>query len=188
MSIFEFIMVMVSVILALALAQLLRALTEIPDSDMPCRVHSGWVGVIAFLVIQTWWAYWDFTRVEDWTFVGYLTVLSVPIAWFVLAHILVPTTRTRATDWQAHFAKVARSFYLILVLTMAVATLTTWAIIDAPLLHAYRAFQVALIVLLTIGIFVTNHKAHARLLIIYVTVLLTSQLVIRMNLGALAAG
>lgn len=187
MSIFEFIMVMVSVILALALAQLLRALTEIPDSDMPCRIHSGWIAVIAFLVIQTWWAYWDLTQVEGWTFVGYLTVLSVPIAWFVLAQILVPATRTVATDWQAHFAKIARSFYLILALAMVVGTLTTWALIGTPLLHPYRAFQVALIGVVATGIFVTNRKAHARLLVVYVTVLLTSQLVIRMNLGALAA-
>ena len=35
MSVFEFIMVMVSVILALALAQLLRALTEIPTNAKP---------------------------------------------------------------------------------------------------------------------------------------------------------
>ena len=188
MSIFEFIMVMVSVILALALAQLLRALTEISDSDKSCWIHNAWTGVIAFLVIQTWWAYWDFTRVEIWTFVGYLTALSVPIAWFVLAHMLVPTTRSKETDWQAHFAKIARSFYLILVLTMAVATLSTWVYIGAPLLHPYRAFQAALIGLLSIGLFVSSRKAHARILIIYVSVLLTSQLIIRMNLGALAAG
>jgi len=187
MSIFEFIMVMVSVILALALAQLLRALTEIRDSEKPCRLHSAWIGVIAFLVIQTWWAYWDLTQLEAWTFLGYLTVLSVPIAWFVLAQILVPTRRTQTTDWQAHFDKIARSFYLILVLAMAVGTLSTWALIGAPLLHPYRAFQVALMGVLSIGIFVTSRKAHARILIVYVSVLLTSQLVIRMNLGALAA-
>lgn len=188
MSIFEFIMVMVSVILALALAQLLRALTEIPDRDKSCWIHSAWTAVIAFLVIQTWWAYWDLTKVEAWTFVGYLTVLSVPIAWFVLAHILVPAARGKETDWQAHFAKIARSFYLILVLAMTFGTLSTWALIGAPLLHPYRAFQVALIGLLSIGLFVSTRKAHARILIIYVSLLLTSQLVVRMNLGALAAG
>jgi hypothetical protein len=71
---------------------------------------------------------------------------------------------------------------------MAVGTLTTWAFIGAPLVHPYRAFQVVLISLIGIGLFVSTRKAHALILIIYGSALLTSQLVIRMNLGALAAG
>lgn len=187
MSVFEFIMVMVSVILALALAQLLRALTEIPTNAKPYWVHSTWVGVIAFIVIQTWWAYWDLTQVETWTFLGYLTVLFVPIAWFMLTYLLVPAARTRDTDWQVHFFQVARWFFLFLCLSTIVATLTSWTLLGAPLLHPYRAFQATLAGIVLTGVFVSSHKAHSRLVALYITVLLVSQLVIRMNLGALAA-
>ena len=187
MSVFEFIMVMVSVILALALAQLLRALTEIPTNAEPYWVHSAWVGVIAFIVIQTWWGYWDLTHVETWTFLSYLIVLFIPVAWFVLAHLLVPVARNQDTDWRAHFFQVARWFFLFFCLSTIVATLMTWTLLGAPLLHPYRAFQATSAVILLTGAFVSSHRSHSWLLVLLITVMLAGQVVIRMNLGALAA-
>ena len=73
MSTFEYVMVMVSVVLALALAQLLRALTEVVFNRRRYWVHALWMLCLVLLIVQVWWAYWDFNATETWTFAFYLS-------------------------------------------------------------------------------------------------------------------
>lgn len=82
MTVFEYLMVMVSVVLALALAQLLRGATEIVTNPNRYWIHSAWVAMIVILIIQFWWAYWDFNGVADWTLATFLYVLLAPILVF----------------------------------------------------------------------------------------------------------
>ena len=75
MTIFEYIMVMVSIILALALAQLLRAVAELITSTRRYWVHIIWVVILALL-----------------------SVLLLPTIVFLLAYLLVPSQRAEDTD------------------------------------------------------------------------------------------
>ena len=78
MSQFEYIMVMVALILALALAQALRGLAEIVTSRKRYWPHSFWLVTIVFLMVQAWWADWNYNAVEEWRFTTYLLVLASP--------------------------------------------------------------------------------------------------------------
>ena len=94
MSQFEYIMVMVSLILALAVAQELRGLSEVVTSEKRYTPHTAWIAYFALLIIQNWWAYWDYNNIEEWRFTTYLFVLLSPIILFASVYLLVPTTRT----------------------------------------------------------------------------------------------
>ena len=61
------------------------------------------------------------------------------------------------------------------------------SLLDAPLLHPYRAFQASLAGIVLTGAIVSNRKAHGWLVVLFIAVFLASQLVVRMNLGALIA-
>jgi hypothetical protein len=187
MSVFEYIMVMVSVILALTLAQLLRALAEIPNNTKPYWVHSAWVIFVVMSVLQTWWGFWDLNQVDTWTFPAYLNVVSLPIFQFMLAYLLVPASRTPETDWRAHFYAVRRWIFIAMFGLTIFVVLSSWYLIDVPLLHPYRGFQAILAGLALAGAFLSSHKAHCRLVVLYTAVFLISQGTIRMDLGALMA-
>ena len=78
MSIFEYLMVMVSIILGLSITQVLRGLSKIARS--PRRsVAVTLYGVFLFaLHVQTWWALWDLSDVPEWNFVFFLLLISIP--------------------------------------------------------------------------------------------------------------
>ena len=186
MTVFEYVMVMVSIILALALAQLLRGLTEITKNPNRYWVHSSWIGILAFLVLQFWWAYWDFSGLESWTFAVYVYLLLSPIALFVATYLLVPETRTTEMDWRKHFYQARRWFFLTLILLSILGAFGTWIFLGVALLHPYRGFQALLLTIIVVGMFSRAHKIHATLVVLYLVILLLSQLLIRMSVGALA--
>ncbi len=177
---------MVAVILALAVAQLLRALTEITTSRNRYWVHGSWIGILVFLVLQFWWSYWDFSELESWTFTASLYLLLSPIGLLVATYLLVPATRTTETDWRKHFYQARRWFFLTLILLSILGAFGTWIFLGAALLHPYRGFQALLLTIIGVGMISRAHNIHAVLVVSYLIVLTVSQLVIRMNLGALA--
>lgn len=187
MTIFEYIMVMVSIILALALAQLLRAATELITSTGRYWVHMIWVVFLILLVLQFWWAYWDFNSIQTWSFDAYLSVLLPPTLVFLLACLLVPAQRSENTDWKAYFRSISRWFYSILFLVIVAGITVSVLYLGAPLLHPYRAFQAVFLALAIAGLIFRSDIAQGIVAIGFLSVLLVSQVVVRMYLGALAA-
>lgn len=188
MTTFEYVMVMVSVVLALALAQLLRALTEVVTNPRRYWVHVVWMVSLVLLIVQVWWAYWDFNATTTWTFAFYLLLLSFPVAIFISAALLVPATRASDIDWRAHYYRVHRWTFGTLLVGMVVALTGQVFFLDVPLLHPYRAFQVPLLASVIGAMLTTGHGTHRVWSVAFLVLLLVSQLVIRMDLGALVPG
>jgi hypothetical protein len=180
-------MVMVSIILALALAQLLRGITEIVTNPNRYWVHTAWVVMLMLFVVQYWWAYWDFSVVSSWSLLTFLYILMPPILLFLSTYLLLPVYRSKDIDWQAHYFSIRFWLFLALIVAGSVGTLGSWLILDTSLLHPYRVFQVILFALLVVGFFSKQRNVHGPLVILYISVFLLSQLVIRMNIGALAS-
>lgn len=186
MSPFEYLMVMTSVVLALALAQLLRGATEIFTNPNRYWVHSTWVLTLIFVIIQLWWGLWDINNLADWTFLSFLYVLSLPIGIFIAAYLLIPANRTADSDWHEHFFAVRRWFFLTLLGFSVLAMTLSWALLGASLLHPYRIFQSILIIMNIVGLISKQPRIHEVLAVIYLIVFLAGQLAHRMTLGALA--
>lgn len=186
MTIFEYIMVMVSIILALALAQLFRALAEFLLSPDRYWVHALWVGILSFVGLQTWWGFWDFNSFERWTFAAYLYVLAIPTLIFVASCVLVPATRAADIDWRVHFLATSRWFFFALAVLIVLGSAGTAIFLATPVFHPYRLFQAFLLGCAIVGIAAKSPRLHGALAVVFGTVFLLSQLVVRMNLGALA--
>lgn len=98
MSPFEYVMVLVSIIVGLALTHVLAAFSSavhrIRGHGEPLRlepVYLLWVGfVVTWLVSFWWWEYKFHDLGVEWTFGLYLFVITYAVALFLLAAILVP--------------------------------------------------------------------------------------------------
>jgi len=185
MSIFEFIMVMVSLILALALAQALRGATELVTSTKRYWVHAVWLFSIVLLILFTWWSYWDWNTVSAWRLTTYLGALVFPMILFSAVYLLVPATRSGDTDWQAHFFAV-HVWFLSLMISMIVCAVAIhiW-IFETPFFHPYRLFHAGLILVYIIGLLSQSPKIHGVLSIANLVIFVSSQIAIRMEVGAL---
>ena len=187
MSQFEYVMIMVSLILALALAQALRGLSEIVTSNKRYWPHAIWLVTFVLLILQAWWAYWDFNVIEIWTVTAYIATMIMPVILFASIYLLVPATREADIDWRNHFYSVRPWFFVLgfLILSMGIF-ITTWYF-DTPLLHPYRVFHAIFLGIWIVGIMSASERVHKALAVLMMVSTILSQVVIRMQIGALIA-
>ena len=188
MTVFEYLMVMTSIILAIALTQLLRGLTDLWSSDRRYVPHTAWVVIMILNILQIWWGYWDLHEGVVWTAITFLYVLLLPALLFLATNVLLPFRRSDDMDWQTHFYSARRQFFLLLTVFYLAAILISWAAIGLSLLHPYRAWQTSLVLCGVVGLFTDNRTVHRWLPVVYILVLTTSQALYRLQPGAFEAG
>ena len=188
MTFFEYMMVMVSLIMALALSHIMRASAEFLSSPKRYWVQSSWAAIIVLLILQSWWAYWDLRDISDWSFLKYLSVFFYPLFFSFIASILIPLNRTVGHDWRASFFNKRIWFFWAMLASSFIAILHTWLVMGSPLFHPYRIFQLTLIFILLVGLIGKTPRTQAFVVIAYVVVELAANIFARTELGALAPG
>lgn len=94
MSLFEFLMILLSIIVGLGLAEILTGVARIFRERRQREfswIHSVLVAAVFFGLLQTFWESWSLRFIEEWTFPAMLLMLSSPILLMTIAHILFPT-------------------------------------------------------------------------------------------------
>jgi len=57
---------------------------------------------------------------------------------FAATELLMPMGTTADTDWRAHYFKVRRWFYAMMIVFTLLATIETRVLLDVPLTHTHR--------------------------------------------------
>ena len=94
MQMFEYVMVLASIIIGLAITQLLQGVAGIvqnPRRAKPYWIHLVWVAY-AFMQAAFWW-WWEyrFTQTHVWTFQLYAFVLGYAVLMYMLCALLFPS-------------------------------------------------------------------------------------------------
>lgn len=116
MSLFEFIMVLVSIIIGMAVTELLAGL-----ADTITRKNSrsfSWIHVllsIGLLIacIQTWWELWDFSGITEWSFLNLLIMLLPSVFLYLIARIINPGREFSGSLDDYYFLTARRIWILI---------------------------------------------------------------------------
>lgn len=125
MSLFEFIVGMVSIIMALAMAQLFVGLTELMQQRARVKFfppHSIWVVNLFLIIIVHWWSLWTF-RDLTWNFAMFFYSLLGPGLMFFLATMLNPRHQGPGTiDVAAHFQNIRQFFLAVFMIMLVLVT------------------------------------------------------------------
>ncbi|HUP89673.1 MAG TPA: hypothetical protein VM100_09990 [Longimicrobiales bacterium] len=93
MTPFEYITVIVSVVLGLGITHILGAITSMIRARRRVRFswnHAAWL-LLAFLgQLFLWWSIWSLRYIEVWNFFSFLLLLMQPISLFVATSFLLP--------------------------------------------------------------------------------------------------
>lgn len=183
MSLFEYLMVMVSIILGLSITQVLRGLSKIARSRKRSVVVTIYAVFLFGLHVQVWWALWDLSVVPEWNFVFFLLLISIPSVLFATTELLFPMATTAETDWNAHYESVRKWFLSVLLLWSVLALLETRIFIGVPFTHPYRIVQLSIISLIAVGILLPGRRAQVWLAGSILFLLVAGQLVFRLVPG-----
>jgi len=124
---FEHVMVLISVILGLGIAQILLGLARIVDwhastdkrSDL-CLSHLAWlIHVLIWMVLFWWWQFRIAEADRNWTLGLYLFLVLYAISLFLLAVTLVPLSGERIDSFRSFFLERRRWFFGIFLAATA---------------------------------------------------------------------
>ena len=119
MEAFEYVMVLVSIVIGLAITHVLNALAaavhRLRGHGAPLRlepVYLLWIGFILTWLVSFWW--WEFKFQEvavEWSFGLYLFLITYAVVLFLVAAVLVPHRMDRVEDSYAYFMDGRKWFF-----------------------------------------------------------------------------
>jgi len=140
MSRFEYLSVLISMVIALGLTEitvswgrLLQRRCEVNFSWL----HTFWSAFVVLMMIQFWWGFWNFRVVEDWTLASLLAVVAETITLVLCALQLVPRrSATGAIDLEDLYFANARVFFILAVIVMIQFCAWDVIVLGIPVFHA----------------------------------------------------
>ncbi|MBT6209295.1 MAG: hypothetical protein HOI35_04660 [Woeseia sp.] len=106
MTDFEFLSVLISIVIGLGLTRLLSGLGHayhFRRSNKIDAAHVAWTIAIFFLLILNWWVFLLWRGFDAWTFTVFFTVVMWATSMYVLAVALYPPQLSKRADYRVLF-------------------------------------------------------------------------------------
>jgi len=161
MSLFEFIVGMVSIILALAIAQLFVGAVELMQQRTRVRFflpHSIWFVNLFIITTLHWWSLWTF-RDLPWNFAMFFYSLLGPSLMFFAATMLSPRGQSSENiDLMAHFLSIRQYFLSVFMIMLVLFTFDGPLFGTEELFNELRAAQILLFAMAAWGLVTENPR------------------------------
>ena len=165
MSLFEFLMVLLSIIIGLGLAEILQGIARQirnRDSVSGYWVHAVAVCLVFVALLQQWWEIWGLQNYSGWSFLGLLMMLTGPIGLFLISYLLFPQP-VKGANYREHYYGPMRPVWWIAVLTVTLATLFRPIVFGEELFTIDNATSLIGFVGFTVLALSKNRTVHALL-------------------------
>lgn len=174
MSLFEFIIGMISVILALVVAQLFLGAADLVRHRTQVRLfwgHSLWLVNLFLLAFLHWWSIWAFRDLQ-WNFGMFFFSLIGPGLMFFAAAVLNPQDFThKSVDLGEYFLGIRRFFFAVLMLMLVLFTIDGPLFGTEPAFSSARVTQVFVLLVVGWGLFSDGRKSHTAIALTTLSIL-----------------
>lgn len=120
MSPFEFVTVLISIILGLGITQIMSGIADIIHQWDKVKLywpHLLWIILVFILHVQEWWLTYELRSVEVWRLPFFLFEILYPISLFILARILFPFSGDETSnDLKVFYFRNFRKFFLMVMI------------------------------------------------------------------------
>ena len=180
MNIFEFIMVLASIIVGMSLTELLSGIAD--SMTRRNKREFSWLHLLLsfallFGIITTWWELWDFHNTTEWTFSNLLLMLSPSILLYLVARIINPGREFKSSVEDYYF-KNARLIWILVAIAIFVGNTFRTITQDAKLFIVDNLSAVPLLLISIILIISSNRKLHMIMIIITIIMIFLDVLLI----------
>lgn len=155
MSRFEYLSVLISIVIALGLSEVIISWGRLIQNRKRVRfslLHAFWSAFVLILMIQFWWAFWNFRTVENWSLFALMGIVLASVALILCALLLTPgRSHTQDVDLESLYYEHARPFFIIGAFLLFQFSMNDILIIGTPFLHTenyVRIFGAAMVLML----------------------------------------
>lgn len=189
MDAFNYLSVMISVIVGLGLTQLFAGIGNFVQIRRRVRfywLHALWILLLIVLHLHMWWSFWVLQEVADWHYGIFTYVLVGPAALVVASHIIVPELIDGTIDVEAYYYDTARVFFGMLVL------IALWAMFLEPVtgvrqfVRPFRLMQTTGLLVFVACAVSRNKRLHEVAAVLVAALVAIAILYTRFRLGQLA--
>lgn len=170
MSPFEYIVVLISIILGLGITTILTGLAELirfRKNQSFYLPYFSWVVVVFVLHIQDWWATYELRHQQSWALPGFLLIIAYPIGLYLLAHLMFPKSFKKIST--QHFYQANYKLIYRMVAILAVIALATNLLIEMKPFQTQIVQVLVLIICTTISLLppIKSEWIHSTLAILF---------------------
>ena len=127
MDAFSYLSVLLSIILGLAITQILQGFRDLMQARTRLRLYWPsllWAILLLVICVQEWWAMFGWKNYRPWTFTGFSMMLGQTVATYLAAALVLPDTRgDEPIDLRAYYYANHRwlfaSFGMVVVISIA---------------------------------------------------------------------
>lgn len=126
MTDFEFLSVLVSIVIGLGLTHLLGGLGRayhFRRTNKMDAVHFAWTIAVFFILVLNWWVFLLWRDFDAWTFAVFFTIILWTASMYVMALALYPPGRSKDVNYRTIFEN-NRTWFLSTVAIMCLLDLT----------------------------------------------------------------
>jgi hypothetical protein len=135
MDLFEFLMVLVSIIVGLGIAEILTGVARLLRARAEVRyywVHGVLTVVIFVSMLQQWWEIWGLRDTPSWSFLALLQMLVAPICLFLIAHLMLPD-QLRGAELEGYYHGPMRPVWVLGIVAICGSTSFRPLVFGVPL-------------------------------------------------------
>lgn len=171
MSIFEFVMVLVSIVIGLGISALLTGLGELLQKRTLTQAY--WLQLVQVLLqmllfIALWWTAWSFNEYDNWNIAVVLLLMTVTTFFFLAGYLVFPRSGD-FEDFEAYYFTQHRRYYGLLI-----AGFATIMLMSTSLLASRWTSQIPnLILMILLGVLAISRRQRVHeVLLVSTTALL----------------
>lgn len=132
MDAFSYLFVLISIILGLAIEQVLQGYRSLALSRERVRWHwlsIAWSAILLLHIVQDWWASFGLVGREDWSFAAFATLLLQTALLYMVTALVLPDVPAEGTvDLDEHYYRQRPVFFSIALLAVASSALREWVV------------------------------------------------------------
>ncbi len=176
MSAFEFVAVLFSVIVGLAISHLLSAASEL--IEVHSRVKTYWINTVWFITvfiwdIFSWWGMWELNNLEYWDYPSFfLIVVNLSGIYLMTTLVLPQPTESGKINLKKHFFLVHRIFFIFTSYNFASIILINHFLFLKPIISPFTIMPFLLTFLSFYGSITKSEKYHGFLAVFTLTSLI----------------
>ncbi len=164
MSQFEYVSVLVSIVLGLGIAEIIISWARLLQNRENVQfywLHGFWSAFTLFLIVQFWWGFWNYRTLEKWSLTS-LAFLVLETITLVLCVIVISPTRIFAGELnlERFYFENAKPFFLIAVLAIAQFGFIDIFLQETPIFHERSLVRAAAVSVSVAVAFTQNRTIH----------------------------
>jgi hypothetical protein len=178
---FAYLSVLLSIILGLAIAEILQGYGFLLLSRARVRLYAPpliWSAMMLVLATHFWWASFGLAGRENWNFAAFSAVLLQTVMMFMGSALVLPRGRvTQSIDLRAHYYRERVPFFSFGLLFLAFGFLKLWLLAD-PFEPFTLSFLVFFTAMTSVGLILRRPGVHeilapvmAAAILIFITIM-----------------